>query len=279
MQLFGLKSVFACASVVASVLSMKRAASFDEPPQKIRKEVSEAFFPNFLPSNLKDKVFNFLSQQEPQIVTFGRFKVPVTSRPQRFWSVPQENGNLPIYVYGQSPASFKLVEPMPDILKEAADYTEQYFGKPAGYLNSAFATFYQNGKDHHIVPHQDKSVAKESTGKVESTSDIFNLSLGATRAFSILTLDALTAKPADLDRHMIQSFDMTDNSMIRITADMNMTTCHMVARDAAAVGQRISLAFRHCTKKYLTADKAHYYTMVYNKKSDTWATSPKRPIK
>ena len=162
-----------------SAHAMKRAAtttaSLDETAPKIRKAISEAFFPNFLPSNLKDKVFDFLSQQEPQIVKFGRFKTPVTSRPQRFWSAATENGELPIYAYGQCPTSYKLVEAMPDVLKDAAQFVEQYFGHTPGFLNSAFATFYDKGTQHHIETHQDKSVAKESTDKVESTSDLFKI--------------------------------------------------------------------------------------------------------
>ena len=72
----------------------------DHPPPRVRKEADEAYFPDFLPTTLKEKVKEFLWQQQPEVIKFGRFKVNLTSRSQRIWGVPTETCDLPLYAYG-----------------------------------------------------------------------------------------------------------------------------------------------------------------------------------
>ena len=244
--------------------------------REIQQAARDSHFPQVLSDALQKEIKDFLWSVEPRIVKFGRFKVDLTSRPQRAWGIPNPDGDLPLYVYGQAKESYAEVEHMPAVLYEAAQFLEQRFAHPPGYLNLAFATFYGNGSEHHIPPHQDKAVAKESEGRVEATAPIYNLSFGAARSFVFAGLGILPlwgakkgGKEMDYGPYTVKKILMECGDLVVLTPFLNENTAHMIPKEDA-MGMRISLVFRHCTKRYLSKDKRSYYTMVFNKKTREW---------
>jgi intergrase/recombinase len=68
---------------------------------------------------------------------------------------------------------------MPPRIKELMDKVNERFGTKC---NHCVITFYWDGKDFYIPPHQDKAHSKESKSKkVEDAKPIINMALGSGR--------------------------------------------------------------------------------------------------
>ena len=90
---------------------------------------------------------------------------------RRSISRTNENGEYPLYRWGQERQSYGIVEKIPPPDRAVMATT-----------NLAMATYYWNGKEHYIPVHRDKKIITGSLGRVETASRIFNVSLGAVMA-------------------------------------------------------------------------------------------------
>lgn len=230
--------------------------------KNIQAEIDGCHFPKFLDTDLCSELWQFLKTVKPKIVKHGPYKANVTSRPKYIWGIANDAGEYPLYGWGQSKADYSLMADMNPLLLRVAALLEDKFSHPRGFLNLAMATFYWNGKDQHIVPHQDKAVSKESTGKVENTAPIYNLSLGAVRPFIITKLALLKAwgkdRALDIAPYVLKAIPMHEGDLVRLSPKLNMETAHMVPKDPSITELRISLVFRHCDKRYVKLGEYHY---------------------
>ena len=120
------------------------------------------------------------------------------------------------------------------------DYIESKFGAKT---NLAMATYYWNGANHYIPVHQDKRVTTESSGPIETASQIFNIALGAVRPFVITSLGCL-GKAERADMEIIEEFPMSPGDLYVLEGDVNARFGHAVPRDPAVKELRVSWVFR-----------------------------------
>ena len=67
------------------------------------------------------------------------------TRPKLIFADPNEDGEYPLYRWGQEKLSYDRVEPIPAPVRAVMDYIEERFGAKT---NLAMATYYKNGADH-----------------------------------------------------------------------------------------------------------------------------------
>ena len=240
-----------------------RSVPLERIDEEIREDLKGCYYPKLLQDDLCIRVEEFLHTIQPEIIKFGQFKVNLVSRPKYVWGIPNADGEYPLYLFGQSKVSYSLMQPMTPILYDIANLLEDRFGHERGFLNIAMATYYWNGADHHIPPHNDKSVSKESKGKVEDFAPIYNLSFGATRPFTITTVDLLSSWKAsngtiDIAPYVLKEVPMLTGDLIRLSPLLNTKTLHMVPKDPRVTELRISLVFRHCDKRWVKPNEYHY---------------------
>lgn len=250
---------------------------------EVQADIDACHFPGLLQADMCTRVVDFLKSFEPQIVKFARFNQPLKSRPKRVWGIANDAGEYPLYTFGQSKESYSLMDPMPDLLREVANFLESHFDHPEGFLTLAMATYYHNGTENHIPPHQDKSVSKESTGKEESQAPIYNISFLAVRPFTITKLALLGAfedKPTfDIAPYVLKSIPMETGDVVRLTPLLNASTAHMVPKDPSVTELRISLVFRHCDKRWVKPNEYHYDMVQRGRVGNkTWHKGPQKSL-
>ena len=238
-------------------------APFEPVGEAVIKDIEDCYYPKLLPTDLCARVEKFLLTVKPAIIKFGNYKTALKSRPKYAWGIPNADDEYPLYYFGQAKEAYSLMERMPDILHEVAHVLEDRFGHARGFLNLAMATYYWNGKDHHIVPHQDKAVSKECNSRVEDCAPIYNISLGAVRPFKIAAVDLISVWDqskgnVDIGPYVLKSIPMYPGDLVRLSPLMNKTTAHMVPKDASITDLRISLVFRHCDNRWVKLNQYHY---------------------
>jgi alkylated DNA repair dioxygenase AlkB len=123
-------------------------------------------------------------------------------------------------------ASWWLEDPaLPDALAEAASLLRPALGHP---FNAVGLNFYRDGRDS-VAPHNDK------LHSLVPGHPIALLSLGAPRRM------AIRAKPP---AKQVQRIDLAPGSLLVMSHASQHTHEHGIPKTTAAVGERISLAFR-----------------------------------
>lgn len=164
---------------------------------------------------------------------------PLKSRPKREYGIADEDGRLPLYTYGQHRADRGLVQPMPPTLLRLCEAVNARFG---ARCNHAVVTYYSNGRDNFIPPHQDKAHSKGSTPGVENHTAVYNCVLCESqgeRPFRI----------TDADGRTVCEWLTTHGSMVLLTAEDNARLWHSVPKNPSITGLRISVVFREATRK------------------------------
>ena len=272
------------ATAVNDESEMTTAGRAQPIANEMRSDLEGCYYPKLLSDDLRIRVEDFLRTIQPKIVKFGQFKVDLVSRPKFVWGITNADGEYPLYLFGQCKESYSLMEPMTPILHEVANLLEERFGHERGFLNIAMATYYWNGTEHHIVPHQDKAVSKESKGKVEHCAPIYNISFGTVRPFTITTLDLISvwkgSKGAvDITPYVLKSIPMQPGDLVRLSPLLNMKTAHMVPKDPSIKDLRISLVFRHCDKRWVKLNEYHYDMVRRGRGSQKkWVKGERIPI-
>ena len=231
-------------------------------PQEIAPLLERCYHDEFVQEPERTEIWKCLTELEPYVVKWGRFKTPVRSRPKINFGIANEFGEYPLYSWGQAVADYSRIQPMPSPVRALGARIEEAFGHQPGYLNQALATFYWNRRDQHIPQHQDKAVDKMS-GKIESNSNIYNVAFGAVRPFIFTTLAALgktLGKDKEIDSHIVKEFPMTAGSLIVLSPTLNTALAHGVPKDSSITDLRISLVFRHCDRNWV---KPGQYCVCY----------------
>ena len=164
------------------------------------KLIQAGYHANWLPEKLRRDLWEYTLTREPYFVKFRRHDLK--TRPKINFADPNENGEYPLYRWGQERQSYGLVEKIPPPVRAIMDFIEDRFGAKT---NLAMATYYWNGKDHYIPAHCDRKVTVASEGRVETASRIFNVSLGAVRPF-LITATACLGKAERSDMDILAEF-------------------------------------------------------------------------
>ena len=179
------------------------------------------------------------------------------TRPKLIFADPNEQGEYPLYRWGQEKQSYNLVEPVPAPVRAVMDYIESKFGAKT---NLAMATYYWDGANHYIPVHQDQRVTVYSDGPIEIASQIFNISLGAVRPFVITSLQCFgKAERADMD--IIDNFPMSQGDLYVLEGDVNARFGHAVPRDPAVKELRVSWVFRTVNAAFVKPERNTFRVM------------------
>ena len=171
---------------------------------------------------MRRDLWEYTQSREPYLVKFRGHGLK--TRPKLVFADPNEDGEYPLYRWGQEKLSYDRVEPIPAPVRAVMDYIEERFGAKT---NLAMATYYKNGTDHYIPAHQDKRETVASQGAVETASQIFNIALGAVRPFVITTLSCLgRAERADME--ILEEFPMSPGDLYVLEGDVDARFGHAV---------------------------------------------------
>ena len=229
--------------------------------------LNKCFFEGFVKEPECAEIWNCLTAMHPYIVKWGRFRAPVKSRPKLNFGIANDQGEFPLYSWGQVVADYSKIEPMPPPVRALGARIEKVFGHSAGYLNHALATFYWNGLDQHIPQHQDKAVDRCSRGRVESKSPIYNVAFGAVRPFIFTDLQCLGKKTRkEIAQYIVKEIPMPSGSMVVLHPEINTQFAHGVPQDRLITELRISLVLRHCDRNWVKPGKYYYRVAPSGKK-------------
>jgi len=203
-----------------------------------RQLIRGGFHPGFLPKHLCDDLWEYTLSREPYFVKFRGHNL--VTRPKINFGDPNEHGEYPLYRWGQEKQSYDRIEKIPPPVRAVMDFIRERFGVQT---NLAMATYYYNGRDHYIPAHQDKRVSLASEGRVENSTQIFNISLGAVRPFLVTTLGCL-GKSQRADLEIVEEFLMRPGDLYALEPRINEHFGHAVARDPAVKELRVSWVFR-----------------------------------
>lgn len=166
---------------------------------------------------------------------------------------PNENGEYPLYRWGQERQSYDLVRKIPPPVRAVMDCIEAQFGAKT---NLAMATYYWNGKENYIPVHQDKKITIGSLGRVETASRIFNVSLGAVRPFLVTSLASL-GKTERKDMDILAEFPMQPGDLYVLEGDVNKRFGHGVLRDPLVKDLRVSWVFSSSERLFCQPSRAN----------------------
>ena len=201
-------------------------------------EIKAGYYPNWLPEDLRYTLWEYTLTRKPYLVKSRGHEVK--TRPTINFADPDEQGDYPLYRWGQERRSYALVERIPPPVRAVMNYIETRFGDKT---NSATATYYWNGTDQYIPIHCDKKATTRSEGSIETGSRIFNVCLGAVRPFVITSLSSL-GKTMREDMDILAEFQMRPGDLYVLQGSINKRFGHGVARDRSVKDLRVSWVFR-----------------------------------
>ena len=244
------------------------------PDEAVRRALLAGYHPDFLPEALRRDLWEYTQSCEPYLVKFRGHDLK--TRPKLIFADPNEDGEYPLYRWGQEKLSYDRVEPIPAPVRAVMDYIEERFGAKT---NLAMATYYKNGADHYIPAHQDKRVTVASEGAVETASQIFNIALGAARPFVITTLSCL-GKAERADMEILEEFPMSPGDLYVLAGDVNARFGHAVPKDPSITELRVSWVFRNVDAAFVNPEQQTFRTAASGgrkRAAQSLAPKAKRP--
>lgn len=164
-----------------------------------------------------------------------------------------EDGARALDRWGSYHESWTRVSEPPAVLARCADRIRQTFNLPSNtseFVNSMVVNYYYDGQNTYIPAHRD------TTACLKDNSNIFCLSLGATRDFILCdNSDAGKYSYDDIDS-VIKSFSVQHGDLFAIGAETNEKYCHCVPQEKHVQSMRISVIFRSVDKSFIDVDKA-----------------------
>ena len=110
------------------------------------KAIQAGYHANWLPDALRRDLWEYTLNRQPYLVKFRGHDLK--TRPKINFADPNEQGEYPLYRWGQERQSYDLVEKIPPPVRFGAK------------TNLAMTTYYWNGRFHYIPVHNDKKAAK-----------------------------------------------------------------------------------------------------------------------
>jgi hypothetical protein len=211
------------------------------------QDCKNCLIPHNLSPEYVDALWQVLQALAPQAIIHKR-RSPVKTRPKLNFAKVNDDGSFPLYRWGQSHECYSLVQESPACL-------EPLFQLAGPGYNFLMMTFYMNGAAFDIPPHRDQafSLASGSSAK-EIGTEIYLLSLGATRCFCFSTLEAnddMRTLP-QIKPHLVHSFDFQHGQLMKMTGRMNSCLKHSVPKQCEVTDLRVSIVLRQVDR-----DKVH----------------------
>ena len=230
---------------------MQVGPNFDGFSVDIQESINSNFKLHVLPSDLLQDVHDYVNSimANFKVHKQARKQNELTERPKLVFAVPHpEHGGLGLYTWGQEMADYGRVDSAPDVIVRLIDFMSQVYDEE---FNHCMLTLHVDGTCG-IPPHPDKSFSKESKGKNETSSKIADISLGATRAFMLVTNNTEgNVTTNEMMEHCVARLDMTHGSSLCMQADWNTKVKHCVPLDPSVTEPRVSMVFRRVDKRFI----------------------------
>ena len=209
-------------------------------------EYIQNFLPNDLLSNTLELCKNETYQIYPKIHkaflnTFEEIRL-LNRAPTIEFYIPQKNGLIPIYQWGQAHEAYLYGQPAPSIICDIAKRLNNIYGDH-WEINHCLITKYVGGKTHFAPAHRDK------THSFQKDAPFFVLTLAdspkAERTFRLGKTDKMKQS------EIVFGEKLQNNSLLFVTGKANEKLYHDVPMENDIEGERISIIFRCITRRYL----------------------------
>jgi hypothetical protein len=223
-------------------------------PSKLKKEIKEKFKLSALPEEQLTEITDFVnrSRNNFKVHLFGRQTAPVTERPKLVYGIPESDGGLGIYSWGQVIEEYGRVEPAPAVIKRLVDWMSDHHGlEDDERFNHCMLTLHLNGSCG-IPPHNDSAHSKDASKASENAAMIVDLSLGASRSFFLVPNELKNQTCLEtVQESSIASLKMTHGSFLALEGEWNEKMKHCVPHEVGIDKPRVSIVFRRVDKRFL----------------------------
>ena len=188
------------------------------------------------------QLFEALLIMKDQALIHTRRK-PVTSRPKLIFGLRNNDGDLPLYMWGQSLCNYGTIGDMLPVLEPLFAIAADICPEARGH-NAIMLTFYHNGRNYYIPPHRDAAYSVNSEGEYEDSTPIVFFSFGVSRKFVITDLQVPDSHHmTDIEPHSILTLDLSHGDMFILNGSDNPNVKHCLPADDTAEIRTVQLAF------------------------------------
>lgn len=212
-------------------------SSSDATPQftpeeraSLAERLLTGFHRNAVQGEYLSELLSALYLMKDQALVHTRRK-PVTSRPKLNFGFRNGDGDLPLYIWGQSLPNYGTIGDMPDILRPIFQIAANLCPEARDH-NAIMLTFYLNGKQYFIPPHRDAAFSVNSSGAHEDSTPIIFFSFGVSRKLVFTDLAVPDSHHmADIEPHSILTLDFSHGDMFVLSGSDNLIVKHCIPAD------------------------------------------------
>jgi len=146
--------------------------------------------------------------------------------------------------WGSNYEGWNRVEDPPEIMNQCCALLKKNFKLSHDAVNSMVVNYYYDGEHTYIPAHRD------TVACLEDNSDIFCLSLGASREF-ILCANEDAGKYVKEDMTVAGQYQVKHGDLFVLGPITNSTFCHAIPQEKAISNLRISIIFRTISKSFI----------------------------
>ena len=208
---------------------------------------SSEYMARYLESETRADAFALLQSSAYSLYEYARLEkwigiVSLKRAPKMEFYLLDNNGQRPIYRWGQSILFENAGYPMPPVFRKIVERIKRDFGED---VNHAIAIFYHSGVEQHAPPHKDKAIGVAAAHGVPldmaEESSFFVFSFGDPRVFTLQT----TSETKKAERGVVWEEALAHGSLLRVGAADNRDLYHAVHKASKKSGPRYSLIFRN----------------------------------
>jgi len=146
--------------------------------------------------------------------------------------------------WGSNYEGWNRVEDPPEILHQCCALLKKSFKLSDDAVNSMVVNYYYDGEHTYIPAHRD------TVACLEDNSDIFCLSLGASREF-VLCANEDAGKYVQKDMTVVEQYRVKHGDLFVLGPITNSAYCHAIPQEKSISNLRISIIFRTIAKSFI----------------------------